>query len=133
MEGLYLLEKQHYVDLLLYARSFQATDQRDIIYSSLGSPLAYYENSEVKVAPDYNESLSSLLVRAACALLRSPRESPYVLLFGTHDSQEELEDDNIPTWVPRWITFDDSSARPIPLTWGRISGSLHAARRSDQA
>ncbi|KAI1394361.1 heterokaryon incompatibility protein-domain-containing protein [Hypoxylon trugodes] len=110
------LKRKRYVDLLFSARSLQATDQRDIVYSSLGSPLAYYEDGKPMVDPDYNEPLSSLQSKTAIALLRNPREAPYVLLFVTHDSKADVEDDDVPSWAPRWKTFGKSSACPIPLT-----------------
>ena len=117
MHDFYPARKQLYVDLLFCARSLKAMNQRDVIYSLLGSPLAYYEDGEVMVAPDYDELLSHLQIRAAYALLRSQREACHVLLRVTHDPHEQLDSDNIPTWAPRWRTFNDSSPRPILLTY----------------
>lgn len=42
LSGLYPKEKQLYVDLLHSARRLKITDQRDVIYCSLGSPLALW-------------------------------------------------------------------------------------------
>lgn len=125
---LYPEEKQSYVDLLFSARSLQVTDQRDIVYSSLGSPLALGLDGELMVEPDYTEPLPDLQVRAARALLRSPRDAPHVLLRVTHDAEEELDGDRaVPTWVPRWVTAPASAPAPasgagdeplpIPLTY----------------
>ncbi|EWG49000.1 hypothetical protein FVEG_16381 [Fusarium verticillioides 7600] len=116
LEDLHPARKQLYVDLLFYARSLQVTDQRDVIYSSLGSPLAHSFNGEVMVTPDYTEPWEQQQIRAAKALLRNSREGPYVLSMIIHDSEAELLDDQIPSWVPRWNTFDKTSNRPVPLT-----------------
>ncbi|KAF5723288.1 heterokaryon incompatibility (het-6OR allele) [Fusarium mundagurra] len=113
---LHPLDKQLYVDLLFCARSLQATDQRDIIYSFSGSPLAYYSNGEIMVSPDYNETWDKLQARAARAMLRSPREAAHVLSFVIHDSETDLQHATIPSWAPRWKSFDESSIRPLPLT-----------------
>lgn len=119
---LYPKEKQFYVDLLFSARSLQVTDQRDIVYSSLGSPLALDPDGKLMVEPDYTEPLLALQIRAAHALLRSPRDAPHVLLRVIHSAEEELATESeghhaVPTWVPRWIMASDTEARPIPLTY----------------
>ncbi|VZI03242.1 unnamed protein product, partial [Fusarium fujikuroi] len=115
LEDLHPAKKQLYVDLLFCARSLRVTDQRDVIYSSLGSPLAHSVNGEVMVAPDYTEPWKQQQIRAAKALLRNPREGPHVLSMIVHDSMAELLDDGIPSWVPRWNTFDQKSTCPVPL------------------
>ncbi|CAH0027951.1 unnamed protein product [Clonostachys rhizophaga] len=109
-------KKQLYVDLLFCARSLKATDQRDIIYSSLGSPLAYYDSGEIMVAPDYDEPWTCLQSRVARALLRNPREAPYVLPLVIHDTEEVFNNNDTPSWAPRWKTFKDCDPCPIPLT-----------------
>lgn len=113
----YPLGKQLYVDLLYCARDLKCTDQRETIYASLGSPLAYYDGGEVMVAPDYEEPLPFLQTRAAKALLRNPSEAPQVLLRVSHATTAELDDPVIPTWAPRWTSLADVPPRPIPLTW----------------
>ncbi|CCT74743.1 related to heterokaryon incompatibility protein (het-6OR allele) [Fusarium fujikuroi IMI 58289] len=115
LEDLHPAKKQLYVDLLFCARSLRVTDQRDVIYSSLGSPLAHSVNGEVMVAPNYTEPWKQQQIRAAKALLRNPREGPHVLSMIVHDSMAELLDDGIPSWVPRWNTFDQKSTCPVPL------------------
>lgn len=113
----YPLAMQRYVDLLLCARSLKCTDQRDIIYASLGSPLAYHDDGEIIIAPDYEEPLSALQTRAAKALLRNPREAAHVLLRVSHETEDELEDADVPSWAPRWTSVIDAEVRPIMLSW----------------
>lgn len=115
LDDLHPLDKQLYVDLLFCARSLQATDPRDVIYSFSGSPLAYYANGEIMISPDYNETWGKLQARTAHALLKSPREAPYVLSLVIHNSQEDLQHATMPSWAPRWKTFDDFGVRPVPL------------------
>lgn len=109
-------ERVFYVDLLFCARSLRSTDERDIIYSSLGSPLAYYDDGRVMVAPDYDEPSELLQVRAAKALLLNDHEAPHLLLRVVHEASEDLGDNAIPSWIPRWTTSLDAIARPMPLS-----------------
>jgi hypothetical protein len=110
-------EKKLFVDVLFCARSLKVTDQRDIIYSSLGSTLALDQNGDLMILPDYDESLDDLHIRAARALLLNSREAPQVLSRVTHESKISFNEEDYPTWVPRWTTFSSASARSIPLTW----------------
>lgn len=72
-----------YVVLLVCMRILQATDQRDIIYSSLGSPLADCDHGGVMVPTKCREPMSSLQTRwrriahvgAAMAFVREPHRS----------------------------------------------------------
>jgi hypothetical protein len=117
LEKFYPVEKQLYVDLLMTARFLEVSDQRDIIYSSLGSPLAFDQTGKLMVAPDYNESVHDLHIRAAHAFLQNPREASHVLLRVIHASKEDLNRDGYPTWVPRWYTLKSADAYPKLLTW----------------
>jgi hypothetical protein len=112
----YPKEKQLWVDTLYSARWLKATDQRDYIYSTLGSPLALDQRGELMVEPDYSEPLNDLHIRTARSLLRNPREAPQVLLRVIHHTQEEIDKGACPTWVPRWNPLSDTVPGSIPLT-----------------
>jgi hypothetical protein len=101
---------------LFCARSLKVTDQRDIIYSSLGSKLALNDGN-LMIRPDYKESLDDLHIRAAHALLLNPKEAPQVLARVIQESKKSFEEEDYPTWVPRWTTFSSIATHPIPLTW----------------
>lgn len=116
LSNLYPKEKQLYVDLLHSARRLKTADQRDVIYSSLGNPLALGQDGKLMVVPDYTEPIDALHVRAARALLLNPREAPHTLLRVVHQTEEDL-DDAFPTWAPRWTTFSDKDAQPLALTY----------------
>ncbi|SCV49419.1 related to heterokaryon incompatibility protein (het-6OR allele) [Fusarium fujikuroi] len=133
LEDLHPAKKQLYVDLLFCARSLRVTDQRDVIYSSLGSPLAHSVNGEVMVAPDYTEPWKQQQIRAAKALLRNPREGPHVLSMIVHDSMAELLDDGIPSWntLPIesvWLQLLEKTSIPPEELIGQFSLTLARGR-----
>ncbi|KAF4420146.1 heterokaryon incompatibility (het-6OR allele) [Fusarium acutatum] len=98
LEDLHPARKQLYVDLMICA-----------------SPLAHFADGKVMFAPGYTEPWKQQQISAAKALQRNPREGPYFLSMILHDSEAELLDDQIPSWVPRWNTFDKMSTRPVTL------------------
>lgn len=86
----------------------------DILYPR--QSLAYHDDGEVMVPPDYDKTLEFLQVRGAEALLCNLRGAPHLLLHVVHDTSDELDDDIIPSCVPRWTTSLDAITRPMPLS-----------------
>ncbi|OAK99595.1 hypothetical protein IQ06DRAFT_349176 [Phaeosphaeriaceae sp. SRC1lsM3a] len=110
-------EKQLWVDVLFSAQTLQVSDERDLVYASLGSPLSNGPDGELIIEPDYEAETSAMHVKLAAALIGVPREAPHVLLRVSHDTPSDLENEAVPSWVPRWLSPAKSARKPIPLSW----------------
>lgn len=56
-------------------------------------------------------------VKLAGALVGVPREAPHVLLRVQHGASSDLENEAVPSWVPRWLPLANNDRNPIPLSW----------------
>jgi hypothetical protein len=110
-------EKQLWVDVLFGAQTLQVSDKRDTVYASLGSPLSTNPDGELIIEPDYKAEALAMHVKLAGALMGVPREAPHVLLRVLHGAPSDLENEAVPSWVPRWLSLAKNNRRPIPLSW----------------
>jgi hypothetical protein len=113
----YPVEKQLWVDVLFSARTLQVSDKRDVVYASLGSPLSNKPDGELIIEPDYKMETPPMHVKLAGALMNVPREAPQVLLRVFHGAPSDLENEAVPSWVPRWLPLAKDARNPIPLSW----------------
>jgi hypothetical protein len=95
---------QLFLDVLNGGRSGKASDKRDYVYAFLGNPLARKPDGQLLVEPDYhkNKSGEDVYYATACALLQHSREAPWVFGFVGHQSLDEVEGREFPSWAPRW-------------------------------
>jgi hypothetical protein len=117
--------------LLSLTRMHGVTDRRDRIFSLLGLDrtlchVSRGTESEPPLAkPDYAQMTGSLYTLIAKKLLRREK-SLYLLSFVQH--QGNVEDSNLPSWVPQWhvnshrliAQFDFVSGHPVNKTLDEI-------------
>jgi hypothetical protein len=93
-----------FMNVILASRKLNASDRRDHVYAFLGSPMAYHQDGDLIVEPDYNNDKppEDVFVEVAIALLAIKKEAPWVLLYVDHKSEDDLQAVCWPSWCPRW-------------------------------
>jgi heterokaryon incompatibility protein (HET) len=113
----------YFSDILNGGRAVSASDKRDHVYAFLGAPQARKPNGDLLIEPDYQKSVEDVYFETASALIRHPREAPWVLANVKHASQEDIDDDNLPSWVPRWDRGIMFYHLGQPQCWYRAGGA----------
>ncbi|CRJ98126.1 hypothetical protein BN1723_008653 [Verticillium longisporum] len=111
--GLCSNKTQIFLDILLAASGLLASDPRDYIFAFLSNSHALYPEGKLLLDPDYSKDLSDIFYETACAVLRHPKEAPFLLSRVKHLSEESLTDLKFPSWLPRWDkVIDYTISRP---------------------
>ncbi|KAF2730639.1 HET-domain-containing protein [Polyplosphaeria fusca] len=114
--------------LFLYAlnaaKQLNASDDRDYVYAFLGHPYARVEGEITIVTPNYGKSVENVYFELASALLRHPREAPWVLAYVKYHSLDDLEHSSLPSWVPCWNQSRPEHMMTNPNYWYRAGGDL---------
>ena len=99
--------------LHMQQRGLLASEPRDRVFGLLG--LTNFANSiPMELNPDYNKAIPHVFGDATRVALRE-RGPHRVLLFVSHRSKEDLEQQDWPSWVPRWCRNFDSQRDPERL------------------
>lgn len=96
-----------FLHVLDVGRKLQATHGVDRVYAFLGNPLARRSEedgdpNETIVKPDYSKHELQVYCETAAALIRDPRNAPFVFGFVSHTEEIDIDGRHLPSWVPRW-------------------------------
>jgi hypothetical protein len=96
------MREKSFLTVLKAARKLKATDPRDHVYAFLGCPCAKGGDEETLIKADYVISGNGLYIDLACALLQNPSDGPWVLSSVQHKHRKDIENGDLPSWVPIW-------------------------------
>jgi len=118
-------DNESFIEVLRTGRRMKATDPRDRVYGFLGSKLALTgDNSTTLVEPNYTKTVQEVYFDLATALLRHPREAPFLLGAVDHSCAANVfAKDNWPSWVPHWDQGYWSVPLNVPYNWYLSGGS----------
>jgi hypothetical protein len=112
-----------FLDILLCATALKSSDKRDMVYAFIGSPLARNEDAQLLIEPDYDKDLDEVFFETTVALLKHPREAPWVLQYVFHTTEAEVEGKDYPSWALRWDRFQEDCIYPnVTVAWYNAGG-----------
>lgn len=75
------------------------------------------------VSADYTKNVKDVYFETACAFLKRKEDAPFVLSCVQYDSLMDLENGDVPSWVPRWDCGCWIRTLRVPWLWYQAGGS----------
>ncbi|KAK8022394.1 hypothetical protein PG993_013161 [Apiospora rasikravindrae] len=93
--------RRTFVETLVEAKCFNATNQLDKVYALLSHPSAVTTSGALFMDPDYGLSHDEMCARIAMDILRGCN-SLQLLSAVDHNDSQSVDDDLLPSFAPRW-------------------------------